>query len=271
MTLLGARCSARARPIAARVHHRPPGARPGHDRDPDPAARKADELDWRAQPAPSHRTHPPAVAVDPGADQPTTPWLPQPDSSGRRQRRGSVTRRRCSPPSLRAVAPRPGGRRFPGPAWSGVPRPCSRRRDSRTASRPPRPRRGSRIPARSAPWVCSERVDVSAAHARRGRRAVVHCAARSLPLRATCGSDRRTRRDACPSSSGAGVTHAVALPRSRLRTSEAATRRSYLGCQRSQGKAGEDGEGNPEPEVDVRGPGADDAAGHEQRQDAGPD
>jgi hypothetical protein len=46
------------------------------------------------------------------------------------------------------VAPRRGGRRSPGPAWSGVPRPCSRRRDSRTASRPPpRPRRGSRIPA----------------------------------------------------------------------------------------------------------------------------
>src|SRR4051794_28267427 len=64
---------------------------------PDPAARKADELDWR----------------DPGADQ-----------SGR-----------------------------------GIPRPCSRRRDSRTASPPPpRPRRGSRIPARRAPWIASERV-----------------------------------------------------------------------------------------------------------------
>src|SRR5918993_1272845 len=47
---------------------------------PDPAARKADELDWRAQPSPSDRTHPPAVDVDPDADQPTTPWLPQPDS-----------------------------------------------------------------------------------------------------------------------------------------------------------------------------------------------
>ena len=44
MTVLGARCSARARPIVARVHHRPPGARPGHDHGPDPAARKADDL-----------------------------------------------------------------------------------------------------------------------------------------------------------------------------------------------------------------------------------
>jgi hypothetical protein len=35
--------------MAVRVQHRPPGSRPGHDRDPDPAARKADELDWRAR------------------------------------------------------------------------------------------------------------------------------------------------------------------------------------------------------------------------------
>jgi hypothetical protein len=62
--------------------------------------------------------------------------------------------------------------RPPGP--SGIPPPCSRRRDSRTASRPPpRPRRGTRIPARSAPWIVSERVDVSAAHARSGRSTVV--------------------------------------------------------------------------------------------------
>ena len=115
MTVLTARCSARARPIAARVHHRPPGARPGHDHDPDPAARKADELDWRAQPAASHRTHPPAVDVDPGACQPTTPWLPQPDSSGRRQRRGSVTRRRCSP-----AVPLSGG---PETGWPTIPWP----------------------------------------------------------------------------------------------------------------------------------------------------
>jgi hypothetical protein len=39
VTVLGARCSARARPIAARVHHRPPGACLGHDHDPEPAAR----------------------------------------------------------------------------------------------------------------------------------------------------------------------------------------------------------------------------------------
>jgi hypothetical protein len=50
----GVRYSARARPIAARLHHRPPGARRGNDHDdPDPAARKADQLDWRAQPAAS--------------------------------------------------------------------------------------------------------------------------------------------------------------------------------------------------------------------------
>ena len=115
MTVLSARCSARARPIAARVHHRPPGARPGHDHDPDPAERKADELDWRAQPAAPHRTHPPAVAVDPGADQPTTAWLPQPDSSGRRQRRGSVTRGRCSP----AVP----DQRLPETGWPTIPWP----------------------------------------------------------------------------------------------------------------------------------------------------
>jgi hypothetical protein len=41
-----------------------------------------------------------------------------------------VTRGRCSPRSQPAVAPRPGGRRSPGPAWSGIPRPRSRRRDS---------------------------------------------------------------------------------------------------------------------------------------------
>jgi hypothetical protein len=63
------------------VHHRPPGARPGHDHDPEPAALNADELE-RAQHVASQRTHPPAVAVDPGADQPTTPWLPQPDRAG---------------------------------------------------------------------------------------------------------------------------------------------------------------------------------------------
>jgi hypothetical protein len=45
VTVLNASCSARPRPIAARVHHRPLGARPGDDHDPDPAARKADELD----------------------------------------------------------------------------------------------------------------------------------------------------------------------------------------------------------------------------------
>jgi hypothetical protein len=44
---------------------------------------------------------------------------------------------------------------IPAPAWSGIPRPCSRRRDSRSASGPPpRFRRGRRIPARSAPWGC---------------------------------------------------------------------------------------------------------------------
>jgi hypothetical protein len=62
------------------VHCRPPGARPGYDHDPDPAARKPDDLGWRAQPAPSNGTHSPAVEVDPGTCQPTTPWLPQPDS-----------------------------------------------------------------------------------------------------------------------------------------------------------------------------------------------
>jgi hypothetical protein len=149
VTVPSARCSARARPIAARVHHRPPGARPGHNHDPDPAARKADELNWRAEPAASHRTHPPAVDVDPGACQPTTPWLPQPDSPAAAGSAAAAPRAVAAPPRSRpAVAPRRGGRRSPGQAWSGVPRPCSRRRDSRTASRPPpRPRRGSRIPA----------------------------------------------------------------------------------------------------------------------------
>jgi hypothetical protein len=85
---------------------RTPSARapPGHDRDPDPAAPKADEPDGRAQPAPPHRTHPPAVEVDPGADQPTTPVAAAAEfASGRRQRRGSVTQgHRPRPPDQRS-------------------------------------------------------------------------------------------------------------------------------------------------------------------------
>jgi hypothetical protein len=44
VTVLSAGCSLWC-PIAAIVQHRPPGARPGDDRDPDPAPRKADELE----------------------------------------------------------------------------------------------------------------------------------------------------------------------------------------------------------------------------------
>jgi hypothetical protein len=57
--------------------------------------------------------HSPAVDVDPGADQPTTPWLSQPDS----QRRGSVTRGRCSP-----AVPTSGGpeTRWPTIPWPGL-------------------------------------------------------------------------------------------------------------------------------------------------------
>jgi hypothetical protein len=40
-------------------------------------------------------------------------------------------------------------------------------------------RRHDHVPARNAPWVASERVDVSAAHARRGRHAVVRAGARA--------------------------------------------------------------------------------------------
>jgi hypothetical protein len=144
-----------------------PGARPGDDHDPDPAARKAHEPDWRAQPAPSHPT---AVDVDPGADPPTTPWLPQPDSQRPPgERRGSVTRGRCSPavPTMPRdqVAADPLAQ--PGVAFLGR---AAVDETPVTASRPPpRPRRGSQTPARSAPWAASERVNVSAAHARRGR------------------------------------------------------------------------------------------------------
>jgi hypothetical protein len=77
VTVPSARCSARARPIADGGCTTVRPLLPGHDHDPDPAARKADEPDWRAQPAPSH-------AVDPDADQPTTPWLPQPDGRASR-------------------------------------------------------------------------------------------------------------------------------------------------------------------------------------------
>jgi len=118
VTVLSARCSARARPITARVHHRPPGARPSHDHDPDPAARKADELDWRAQPAASHRTYLPAVDVEPGADPPTTPWLPQPDSQRPPgERRGSVTRGRCAPAVPTSGRPETG---WPPIPWPGL-------------------------------------------------------------------------------------------------------------------------------------------------------
>jgi hypothetical protein len=115
VTVLNARCSARARPKAARVHHRPPGARPGHHRDPDPAARKADELDWRAEPAASHRTHPPAVDVDRGAYQPTTPWLPQPDSQ-----RPPAAPRQHDARSLLPAVPTSGG---PETRWQTIPWP----------------------------------------------------------------------------------------------------------------------------------------------------
>jgi hypothetical protein len=122
---------------AARVHHRPPAARPGHDHEPDPPARKTDELDRRAQRAPSHRTHPPAAAVEPGADQPTTPWLPQPDSQRPRQRRGSVTRGDCSRAVPTSGGPETSWPTNPCPARGGIPRPRRRRRASRTGSRPP--------------------------------------------------------------------------------------------------------------------------------------
>jgi hypothetical protein len=131
VTVPSARCSARARPTAARIHHRPSAARPGHDHDPDPAAHKAAELDPRAQPAASHGPHPPAVAVDPGADQ--------------REWHSSAVQ-----PSTRLAC--------------GVPSAAT------TTST-------SRMPARSGPWVASERADVSAVtlagdereeHARRG-------------------------------------------------------------------------------------------------------
>jgi hypothetical protein len=120
VTVLSARCSARACPREARVHHRPPVLVPGHDHDRPP--RKADERDRRAQPAASHRTHPPAVDIDPGADQPTTLWLPQPDSqrppAAPRQRDARSLLPRAPRP---AVAPRPGGRRTvayaAGAAW----------------------------------------------------------------------------------------------------------------------------------------------------------
>jgi hypothetical protein len=85
---------------------RTPSARapPGHDRDPDPAAPKAHAPDGRAQPAPPHRTHPPAVEGDPGADQPTTPVAAAAEfASGRRQRRGSATQgHRPRPPDQRS-------------------------------------------------------------------------------------------------------------------------------------------------------------------------
>jgi hypothetical protein len=82
---------------------------------------------------------------------------------GPRQRRGSVTHGRCSPAVPTRGGPETRWPTIPAPAWSGIPRPCSRRRDSRSASGPPpRLRPGSRIPARSAPWVASERGDVNA-------------------------------------------------------------------------------------------------------------
>ena len=115
MTVLSARSSARARPIAACMHHRPPGARPGHDHDPDTAARKADELDRRAQPAASRRTHPPAVDVDPALTN--------------RPRRGCRSPIRSGPwaaprqRDARSLLPRGPDQRWPETTWPTNPRP----------------------------------------------------------------------------------------------------------------------------------------------------
>jgi hypothetical protein len=205
VTVPSARCSARARPIAARVPHRPPGARPGHDHDPDPAARKADEPDRRAQPAASHRTHPPAIDVDPGADQPTTPWLPQPDS----QRPPAAPRQR----DTRSLLPRGPDQRWPrdqvpddplarpGVAFLGraavdetrVRRPVRRHDHVEEVEFQPAAHRG----------LPRERDDVSA-HARRGRPAGVSPGAPLACATARCDSALSLGRDS-RSSFQAGV------------------------------------------------------------------
>jgi hypothetical protein len=174
VTVLSARCSARARPIAARVHHRPHGARPGHDHDPDPAARKADELDWRAQPAHSHRTHPPAVDVDPSADQPTTPWLPQPDS-----RRPPAAPRQRGTRSLLSHGPDHGPRadRRLLLTWTKRRRGSSSRRDACKSSRVGVSRVGAdaRIGPTRGAWLSRERIPL-----RHGGRAVRESGAAGL-------------------------------------------------------------------------------------------
>ena len=134
-----------------------------------PVARNADDPDCRVRPAPSHRTHPPAVEVDPGADQPGTPSLPQPDSQRPRGERASVTRGRCSPVVADRRWPRDqaADEPWPGLKWhSSAPQPSTRLRVRRRIRRHNHAEEAE-IPARGAPSVDSERVNVGAAHALR--------------------------------------------------------------------------------------------------------
>jgi hypothetical protein len=135
------------------------------------------------------------------------------------ERRDSVTRGRCSPavPTMARdqVAADPLAQ--PGVAFLGR---AAVHETPVTASRPPpRPRRGSQTPARNAPWAASERVNVSAAHARRGRGSEAR-RRRGDAAALGLGSTRRLRRgrdDRMSSAAGASRTgsRALALGRNR--------------------------------------------------------